>query len=66
MLEIHCCYVCINIGGGIEKQQQFKGKSMAKCTQKILLATKYWGLYIKGLASRWFYEGNNFFGYIIF
>jgi hypothetical protein len=32
MLEIHCCYVCINIDGDIKKQQQFESESMLKYT----------------------------------
>jgi hypothetical protein len=40
--------------------------SMVKHTQKVMQATKYKGLSIKGLTCRWFYGDNNiFFGYII-
>jgi len=40
---MHCCYVSINIGGGIKKQQQFKGESMPKYRLKSSVSNKILG-----------------------
>jgi hypothetical protein len=46
---------------------KYLGESIIKYTQKIVWAIKYWGLHVKGLTNRWFYEDNIIIlGYVIF
>ncbi len=43
------------------------GENMVKYTQKVMLAKKYMGLWIKGLTNIWIYGDDNIiYGYIIF